>query len=156
MATAESVGEATCPVCEEYEGAPASVEGHISAMNDASHGGLHGIEYRPELRQQATESDPSHIEAVDDAVGDGVAEPDGEAVEPRGVADDVGDGDGDEPDMPNGIPVPVPSTALIAGVAVLLVVMLLVSRSSTNSEQDDDGAENELDLEATGLVSGGS
>lgn len=43
-----AVTMATCPYCE-YEGAPASVEGHISALTDESHSGKLGSDCRDKI-----------------------------------------------------------------------------------------------------------
>lgn len=52
--SATPVGGATCPICEEFDGPPSSVEAHISASS-GEHEGSYGREYREELEEQAGE-----------------------------------------------------------------------------------------------------
>lgn len=53
---------ATCPLCGDYEGAPASVESHVSAKTDDLHKGEVGRAWRDAIHES--------VEAVDDVVGD--------------------------------------------------------------------------------------
>jgi len=57
MAVTESGtgGEVLCPLCEEYEGAPSSVEAHISRMTDGHHKGEVGRSHRDYFEESEPE-----------------------------------------------------------------------------------------------------
>lgn len=59
MAATQHRGDeaATCPLCDDYEGEPPSVEGHISSSTDPIHQGEVGRAYRADLRRQVAGTD---------------------------------------------------------------------------------------------------
>ena len=55
---------ANCPYCE-YEGAPASVEGHISALTDEAHSGKLGSDCRDKIADCEADVAGSDVESPD-------------------------------------------------------------------------------------------
>lgn len=79
MATTEQGGatEATCPLCDDYRGAPSSVEAHISRMTDPVHKGEVGRAHRDHLQgrvvtiEDVESSDEQEVESTEDFQQDG-------------------------------------------------------------------------------------
>lgn len=66
-----SGGTAACPLCDDYEGQPSSVEAHISRMTDPVHQGEVGRSHRDDLeRQAATERDGEDSNGAVDGSGE--------------------------------------------------------------------------------------
>lgn len=62
---------AMCPICRDYDGSPASVEGHISGCRDEDHQGEWGSAWRDEIagpfEAEEVDGDPSGGDGTDDA-----------------------------------------------------------------------------------------
>lgn len=71
MATTETDGtDASCPLCDDYRGAPPSVEAHISRMTDPIHQGEVGQSHRDDLYRQVDEDRPDRqTDDVEEADG---------------------------------------------------------------------------------------
>lgn len=133
--------EVTCPLCDEYEGPPESVEAHISGKKDETHWGERGTDYRDALRrkagrtvgkvQKATEEAKekasggfTRLETADD--GDGEVSG-GEAPSPDTDTEEEGDGDLDLDGEPDGRDY---SDYAVAGIVVFLLVRWLFGESN--------------------------
>jgi len=160
MATSQSsgVGMVMCPLCDDYSGSPSSVEAHISRLTDPDHQGEVGRAHRDELQsgpvvdglgedqQESTESSSS--ESVE--------------VEPVRPATEVVEEAGDEEESTEeaetagsaGIPIPVSSTQLFAGVAILMVAVFVWSRFRAGNEQEREDQNQQQPTTAGGRMGG--
>ena len=116
----DAAGNAACPLCDDYEGAPSSVEAHISRMTDVVHQGEVGRAHRADIQRQAGGAD-----------GEESADADEEA-------EDVDETD----DVPGGLPMPS-TEAMVVGAVVVAVVLYYLSRSSSSSSTNARSQEEE-------------
>lgn len=74
--------QATCPVCEDFEGHPDSVEQHITGSQDEDHSGENGPDWRGEIVERAGSAAASAASKAKDAA--------------KSAAESTGDGDEEE------------------------------------------------------------
>jgi len=154
MAATETAETVVCPLpgCD-YEGAPSSVEGHISGKSDELHEGELGRNYREELRGDGAE-DRDEVEVA------GVDQWDLDPEESEESAPEESEEESAERPVPEdggvpGIPLPMDKTTL-ALVAGLIVVLALLWRSGyfsdDGSDQEGDDQEETEAAEGAGLI----
>ena len=69
MATAEEASDTvTCPLCDDYEGQPTSVEAHISRMTDPVHRGEVGRVFRDHIQDRVVGSED--VESSEDSASE--------------------------------------------------------------------------------------
>lgn len=140
-----------CPLDCGYDAdSPGSVEGHVSAMQDDTHSGHWGSEYRDEIESGSvvTDTDAPSIDPPDDS--DGGSGGDSDPSTPIDYEGRLGEDDSDDSAHMPGLPItPVATTAIV--LAVIVIVLYLVrSRSdseTTPAQQQEEGGD-EFDPDA--------
>lgn len=173
--------QATCPLCDDYSGAPSSVEAHISRMTDLVHQGEVGRAHRDHLQQSVettdsveTSDDPEESstedfpeggglpspatgteESDDQSDGDGDDEQDAVDVDHADSQDDL-DGDLDEPGIEKvesvGIPIPVSSAVLVTGAVALMLVVVWYQVSRSSSSESESEQQSEQQSQQDGMT----
>lgn len=152
---------AMCPICRDYDGSPASVEGHISGCRDEDHQGEWGSAWREEIagpfEAEEVDGDPSGDDGTDDANTSGVeggvdgdelrddagsegpSQIDVETASSTATGEKgVGEGVGTEID---------PATALLVATA-LFALFVVVGAVLSDDDDGDDPAESDQEQSA--------
>ena len=157
-----------CPLCEDYEGDPDSIEAHISASMDETHEGEWGSNYREEIENGESvdvdepaetvpstyptnemEDGPTEEEEKHDVDGDGYPDDETERVKVQDMVEEVQESstseesDGDDESQDDSRSGGGKWIAAAAGV-VLVVWLVLRGRSGQQDRVQDQGSDIEI------------
>jgi len=139
---------ATCPVCNDYEGEPQSVEAHISGSTDVDHLGEQGSNWRSRIEELDegnldVPADSDGTTGVSTSVDTEQAAPpinDGERatiLETETSTEDVEVDDGEGSSVPVGL-------VLIVGTGLLILAVLIAeSGDGTDSEEQQESSDDQ-------------
>lgn len=145
---------ATCPICRNYDGSPASVEAHISGNRDENHQGEWGSAWRDEITGPFED-----VEVDDDPSGnDGSSDVSTSDVDGEELRDDSGSEGSSHDDVEMGSLFATdgsdvadqagteidPATALLVATALFALVVIV---GAVLSDDDDAGEPAESDQE---------